>query len=346
MRFTCFDITTKHLIYRYSDKNEDDYCEECLNVYPIEIYSKQCKQNRYYHIKRIEESNSLFVFCFKNISTQKKANSLAKMVIHNYLEAKPVLIKTQKLVADTTDIIVHNTRNLNAQINAKLLNILNQNDLLKANDKIAYIEDIIKQRPFDIAREILSIIKSISQINSQYTIIDYIDGRNQLLNSDFSCHPLHKLLVLSFYLYEQDFLSNRIKVKIGQTKETVRCNYNTIITAFAQIFDNAIKYASPNSEINIIYNTKDKKYVDIIIQMDSLFISDKDIQKIYENGERGEFVDKCDSKGSGLGMGIIKKMVELNHGYYSFRRVSNKPYYINDIPFSNNEFIVKLPRCH
>lgn len=345
MKFTCYDINSQHLIYEYSDDNDKSICDYCLHKFPTGECSLKCNNGRYNYIKLENRFNTIFIFCFDGrIKTHKAAKNYAKITINSYISTKPFLLTKHQNNEKTTNLIIHNTRNLNAQINAKLLSIFNENQLIKERDKIKYIEKVISEQPTIVAREILSIIKSITQINSEYTIIDYLEGKNHLLKSDFSNHKLHTIIVLSFYLYEQDFINKQIKVSIGSTQEFVYINFNTIKTAFAQIFDNAIKYSLSNSEILITYNIIDSDYIDIIITMNSLFISDNDMIKLYTPGERGEYVDKCDSKGSGLGMGIIKKMIELNNGLFSFRRVVDRPYYINDIPYSTNEFIVKLPR--
>jgi signal transduction histidine kinase len=86
----------------------------------------------------------------------------------------------------------------------------------------------------------------------------------------------------------------------------------TLKQAISNVVDNAIRYNLPSGKVNISSKTENGKIV-IQIQDSGIGISKSDQQHIFERFYR---VDKSRSReqgGSGLGLAMVKKIVE-NHG--------------------------------
>lgn len=317
-------------------------CEKCLVIGDNEVNDIiKCTKNRY-RVTRVLPSNNLgFVFCIDS-NRSKEARFIASIVIDGYLKARELIRHKNDSYERATDVAVHNTRNLVAQITSKLNSLFDDWAISQSAQKILYIEQTIKQHTFDVAKELLSIMKLATQISVQYSIIDYLRPDASLKQNEFAYHEIHRLMMIFYYLFEQEFSTRNINVEIQQTREKVFVNYNTIMTAIVQLFHNCLKYCADDSTIIVKFINTDRNYLEILFEMLSVYLTEYDIQNILRPGVRGQHVSSDVFSGLGLGMGIIHRMIELNKGYLKFGRLSDEKVFINSTPYSHNYFSINL----
>ena len=87
----------------------------------------------------------------------------------------------------------------------------------------------------------------------------------------------------------------------------------TMHTVFRNIISNAIKFTPPNGKISISAHHSDN-IVSIFIKDNGVGMSEEVIDKIFNKNESYTSPGTMKEKGSGLGMHLVKDMVDQNHG--------------------------------
>jgi len=136
-------------------------------------------------------------------------------------------------------------------------------------------------------------------------------------------------------------LSAKRKVKIkfniptGKPLKT-KADFKKIKLAIQNLVDNAIKYSIPGSEV--IINLKQIKegknnFIEIEIKDQGIGINKKDQKRLFTKFFRGENAVRLQTEGSGLGLFIVKNIIEAHNGEIWFKSEENK----------GSTFYVKLP---
>src|SRR5690606_8259160 len=195
MKFSCWDIETKKKVFQYSEDSDNHDCPQ-INEYPIEAKSCPCGKDRFFITQSDTKSRLIFSFCFDEIKTKKPAKFFAKHAIKMYLSTKPALNQKQLEYEEVVKAPVHNSRNLNSEITSKILNRLNETKLSRASDKVEYINTLLRNDTREFARDVLSVLRLSSQINTEYNVIDYLKPGIIIPKSEFGSHRVHSTLVL------------------------------------------------------------------------------------------------------------------------------------------------------
>lgn len=340
MIFYCFDLKTNGLLFKFSSEDDNHDCIKSRKI--IDNDCCQCGKDRYYIVKQNKKKGHIFAICFDNIRVRKEATFFAKHTIEMFLMANPIIDARHNNYEEIVKASIHNTKNLNSQITSKILSYLKEDSLSISKDKVSYIEQIVKKDTKSFSRELLSILKISSQINSDYNVIDYLKPNIIIKKNEFGYKKLHTLLVISFYQFESDFSNNGNYFKIAPTDLSVYVNYNTVQTILTHLLSNALRYCMPNTDILIHYSKVSSQYIEIHFSMRSLFLTDEILTNGRLNGIRSEQAKKMHSKGTGMGLGIIHTLSVLNRGSFDYHKCSDKVYEKDGYRYSDNCFILTL----
>jgi len=340
MIFYCFDLKTKGLIFKFSNSDDTHDCISSREINNNEGCT--CGKDRYFIVKQNEKSGHIFAICFDGIHVRKEAIFFAKQTIDMFLMSNPIIDAKHNHYEEIVKASIHNTKNLNSQITSKILSYLKEDSLSVARDKVAYIEQIVKADIKAFSREILSILKMSSHINSDYNVIDYLKPNITIKKNEFGYKKLHSLLVISFYQFEADFNKNGNYFRITPTELSVYVNYNTVQTLLTHLFTNALRYCMPNTEISVKYSTISNEFVEIHFTMRSLELTDEIIRDGRLNGVRSEQAIKKYSKGTGMGLGIIHALSVLNRGSFEYHKCSETIFEKDGYKYTDNCFKLTL----
>ena len=97
-------------------------------------------------------------------------------------------------------------------------------------------------------------------------------------------------------------------------------NSNLLKTALLNLVDNACKFSS-NQKVEVNLERKDK-YIKLIIKDLGIGIAEKEIKKILTPFYRGK--NALSIKGSGIGLSLSSKIIELHHGSITIHSELNK----------------------
>lgn len=230
------------------------------------------------------------------------------------------------------------------------------NELLTLADSFQSLAKSIKQedekkRIFiqNISHEMrtpLSYIKGYSELlqndeqNQEYAsiIVSEADRMNRLVNElihlthleQDEAQPAFQPVVISEVLYEA-VKNTKIKrekkeqILSVQIDETVIVNGDAdrLLQVFMNLLDNAIVYTDRNGEIMVEgWAENDKAY--IMVEDTGIGIPEEDISKIMERFYR---IDKARTRkegGFGIGLSIVKQIIDLHNGSITFQSAVNK----------------------
>lgn len=339
MIFRCYDSKTNDLLFEYSNIDDKHDCISTRNISSND--GCRCGENRYFIVKKSEKSGHIFAICFEGIKVRKEATFFAKHTIDMFLMANPIIDSRHNIYEEMVKASIHNTKNLNAQITSKILSYLKEEPLSEAKDKVAYIDNLINRNTRGFAREVLSILKISTQISNDYNVIDYLKPNITINKNEFGYKRVHSLLVISFYQFESDFNNKGVYVNILSTDLSVYINYNTVQTLLTHLFTNSLRYIMPKTNI-IISSSLINNIVEIKFVMKSLYLTDDILKNGRVNGIRSEQAKKMYHKGTGMGLGIINTLSNLNKGCFNFYRISDTKYELDGYIYSENCFTIQL----
>lgn len=275
---------------------------------------------------------------------------ITNRIFKNYLNAFemviPIVLKTQEEVAkqDTQNArrLKHNLINHSTKIQQELYKLVSQEKLMGGNNKqIEIIEEVIKKKLKDAAYAYLRILKSINLMKSEFDVYDMLHSSTPYV--DISSHPIHKVILLGMNTFWLDFSEKDINVQIEPSIENVLIDYKSFSVALSHIFDNSIKYCCPNSDFLINFK-RNKNWLSIEFTMLSLKVGTNEIEKLFTENYSGEWAQKLDISGTGIGMNIIKRVILLNRGKVTFQSNidPNRAFKKNGIPYELNKLCIEL----
>lgn len=273
-------------------------------------------------------TNKIFGHYFKAFSI------LAKEVIENIDNVKSKESKK-------TRRLKHNLINHNTNILQELYKLIPQDSFKAGANHIDIIQNGITKDIKKSAFTYLRVLKSSNLMKAEFDVYEMLDKENPDL--DFYEHNIHKVIVLTLNPFWLDLVENKINIEIQPSIEKVNIDYKTISVALSHIFDNAAKYIMPNTEFKISFKS-DERFINIEFNMISLKVEPDELDEIFSEEISGHWSEELELAGDGVGMYMIKKLIELNKGTVDFITNFDKSKVIkyNNIPYENNKIIINL----
>jgi hypothetical protein len=205
-----------------------------------------------------------------------------------------------------------------------------RHDLINPANVIMNTAICLVQRETDAGKkEELELIKnaSIMMLEILQDVAKYSDLKNiGILSFDsYNINDILKNVILSFkyQLEEKELVVNFLPAK----KYMAYVN-PVIAEVFSNLLSNAVKYSFDKS--NIVIGIEEKEDIIIYVKNSGIKIKDEDKGRIFNRFER---VDREGVEGTGLGLTIAKKIVELHNGKI----------WVEDNPGGGCIFFISLP---
>ncbi len=102
-------------------------------------------------------------------------------------------------------------------------------------------------------------------------------------------------------------------LKVRACDETLNCDRRQVVSAIANLLDNALKYSEPGGSIELSASANDG-WVTFEVADDGVGIPSRDLDRIFERFYR---VDRARSRatgGTGLGLAIVRNVAHAHHG--------------------------------
>ena len=246
------------------------------------------------------------------IRSSKQFKILAYAVL-NSIAYTEVSINTQiEQINKNTARLLHNLRSLNAHNIQEIYSVISQDELSnRTKNHLEYVESKVKSIPRDVSTSLLRIAKNNAAMKTEFSVFNKLLNRKLELRP--SSHIFHKVLMNVLYLFFPDFTDKDVYVKLEESDAKAYFDYESIHVALYHMIDNAAKYTKPSSEIVIkIENQKSQTITQF--EMISLKIFENEKNNIFLEGTSGAIPSKIGKSGNGIGMSLVKKILELNGG--------------------------------
>lgn len=224
------------------------------------------------------------------------------------------LAEIQKAMAEfearKTNRLFHNLTSINAHTIQELYALVPQEELtagFKQQKKI--VQDRLAQAPAAAAEAFLRILKNEVSLRNEFSAYTKLYDPNPTLR--VAKHYLHRVVLNVVNLFFQDFADKLIAITIAPTDARLNLDYESIQVALYHLFDNASKYAEPETEIKVEFDVS-TMWVRMDIQMNSLHIGPDESTKLFEEGFSGAQAKLAENAGKGLGMGLTRELLRLN----------------------------------
>lgn len=331
------------LLHSDLDENCLTCIEQCKSKSEIIEICPNFKQKR--RRGKVEKDLSQVYICSSDIELIRSSR-LFKEKIDVYVEmlSELTLLKEEikEDVNQETKRLIHNLTSLNAHSIQDLYNLVPQ-ELLTKNfkDQFVITKELIFQNLDEAASTFLRIAKNNASIKTEFSVFNKLYESNPVLN--FKKHTIRKVVFNLLYVFFQDFTDLKIHVDVDDNYDSIIFDYESLHVALYHIFENATKYAKPNQNISIAFS-KTLRYFDIHITMISIQITDKDYLNLFDEKYSGIYAKKLNRAGSGIGLHLVKRILELNKAELIIaRNISpNINVTYNKIPYEKNEFKIRF----
>lgn len=139
--------------------------------------------------------------------------------------------------------------------------------------------------------------------------------------------PVYLNRLLEKYLHEhKDYIESKgftLQTSISEDLPMARIDADSFETIVGNLIENAIKYSEQEKFIRISLKQKNNNIV-FKITDHGVGIAKKSLKHIFEKFYRAQDVLTANSKGHGLGLSIVKNLVELNGGSISVKSEEHK----------------------
>jgi signal transduction histidine kinase len=136
-------------------------------------------------------------------------------------------------------------------------------------------------------------------------------------STEFAPQPepllLSRLVRAAIQELEQPADRERFQVSAPSLEAPIFADRELILTALAQLLDNALKYSTPASSIEIEIDLRDGAVV-VTMRTKGLVVAAADRERIFERFYRAPGAQHC-SAGTGLGLSIVKTIATDHQGH-------------------------------
>lgn len=302
--------------------NGGSTCRECMERHKESSYARiDCPMNHCnMRFGCMESKGNVLFICSDELQTKttklfKEKLNMLSYVVPSMLEFRNEVEKTAKQEeVEKYSKVVHNLKSLNAQSILAQYRFIPQDAFVdKYENLFEYVLNEVKNRPKEAAVALIKQAKSNAHMKTEFTSHEKLAMDNPALFKQ--THIIRKVILNVYHSFDYDFRENNVSFRITETDIRAIIDYDTVRLAIYHILSNAVKYIASNSclqtEISLD-ETKNNVIVDF--KMQSFYIKPEELNLIFKDHYSGESVRLLNIQGSGLGMGLIKKAIQLNGG--------------------------------
>lgn len=121
-------------------------------------------------------------------------------------------------------------------------------------------------------------------------------------------------------LLEKEWAKKELNLSLDFDEYYVKGNMDLLKQVWVNLLDNAIKYSYNKSDLQIEVSS-DKDNIIVVISNKCNNVSEQDLSNIFQKFYQIKSLDK--KKGNGLGLSIVKKIVELHKGNVKATSIDN-----------------------
>ncbi len=219
------------------------------------------------------------------------------------------------LKSDFVNLVSHEFRTPLATIQSSMDVLQGYTSISGKADLTRLIETIIKHH-----NRIENEIQRMTQIMDNVLLLGRMDANKMVFKPEYiSINNLLNLIISELNVSKKG-LTSIVFNSLGH-ENLIKADPFLLRQAFVNIISNAVKYSSPDSPITIsVFHELDKIIVEVTDE--GIGIPELELSNIFNSFFRASNAD--DIQGTGLGLVIVKQLIELHHGSVALRNNKNK----------------------
>ncbi len=161
-------------------------------------------------------------------------------------------------------------------------------------------------------------------------VLELTKLENQMILTDVSKYNLSEQIRKAIVLLESSWTKKNININIDFDEHYIYANEEMLEHVWINLIENSIKFSPNYSEVGINIRENDD-FVIVTIRNNGELIQQEETSKVFHKFYQG---DKSHAmEGNGIGLAIVKKIIDLHNGEVTVKVVGNE-----------NVFIIKLPK--
>ncbi|NLO41178.1 MAG: sensor histidine kinase [Ruminiclostridium sp.] len=262
------------------------------------------------------------IYCIRSYTQNKKIHQLKLDSEKN----TQLLLESKEIDKLRTEFFANISHELRTPLNVILSSIQLINLLLKNKP---YIEKESAQKHLDVLRRnslrlnrLINNLIDTTRINSKFYELntskcDIVQIIHEIVVT-VEDYVKRKGITLSFYTDVQE--------------KTIICDVDKVERIMLNLLSNAIKFTDKNGRVSIFLNDGDT-YITVAVEDTGVGIPQEKIEMIFARFHQVDRAFSRNFEGSGIGLSLVKSMVEIHGGTIS----------VNSTPGKGSKFVVTLP---
>jgi K+-sensing histidine kinase KdpD len=152
-------------------------------------------------------------------------------------------------------------------------------------------------------------------------------------------HKVIKNVLITFFQEAQD---RGLYWNLRPTAERIMVDYELVSAALYRFFENCVKYCAPGSTVDIAFEVVNGR-LNVVMEMTSLQIAPNEEKRIFDEGVSGAMAKKFELSGSGLGLSIVRQLLEVNGATVAVQ-AGPRVQVIRGIDYAQNRFTLSFDR--
>lgn len=236
--------------------------------------------------------------------------------------------------------LVHNLTTLNSHILQEIYSITPQEHLSGGpEEQINAIKSELIRYPARAAASALRILKNAVAARSEMQIVRRLQPEEKTVPLNPKSHAIHRVVKNALITFFQDSQERGLVWRLGNCTKTLFFDYETVSVALYRLFENAVKYCKPSSEIYVSFHP-DSTGLSLILEMKSLWISFDEAPQIFEEGVSGSLAIKSKLSGDGLGLYFVREMLNMNNAFIHWEPMNPENSRIEE--YGQNRFVIRF----
>lgn len=267
----------------------------------------------HYHLKGFTDpslyQNKFFIYGagFIFIATSFLLASLTHMIVTKSIKIEETYVKTnlelEKKDKLQNEYVLHVTHDIKGHLGsvASCLNVIRAKIIGPLNDK----QEEFVNRAYERTELLTGFIKDLLNLTKKRLM-------QETEFEEFSIRDLIAKVVSSVQILAQD-KSIDVNVVIDNPVQTIVGNPYTLEELYSNLLQNAVKYTPANGHIELIVRNR-FDHIITEISDSGIGIPKEDLPKVFDEFYRAGNVPKDLKTGSGLGLSIVKQIIESHKG--------------------------------
>lgn len=274
---------------------------------------------------------------------KKELSFLAEMTLE-IADIRETLTREER---KRTDRLLHNLVKLNALELQEIYSLIPQDGLanVKYKDQLSIIENIVKKDASEASSVLLRLLKNAVSTKNEISAYKKLNGVMSEIRP--AMHSIHKVVLNVASLFYQTILERNLGITLGESKEQLFFDYESIQVALYHLLDNSCKYAESGTDIVVSFEDLGNRY-QVVFQMESLYIPDDEAEKIFEPGISGSQPVLMGNAGDGTGMEIIRDALSRNRASFNIirgkARAPKATLYPRGLLYATNKFVIDFDK--